>query len=89
MSKEEHSNSSTSCNCRNNSNGLKIESILTMDAKGQIVLPKDVRDRLGFTAGEKIALIVLENNGNPCCMTLMKASLLSEGVKGFLEPLMK
>jgi AbrB family looped-hinge helix DNA binding protein len=60
-----------------------------MDAKGQIVLPKDVRDRLGFTAGEKIALIVLENNGNPCCMTLMKASLLSEGVKGFLEPLMK
>ena len=88
MSKEEESNPSISCKC-NSSNNLKIESILTMDAKGQILLPKDVRERLQFAAGEKIALVVLENNGNPCCITLIKASLLSEGIKGFLEPLVK
>lgn len=70
-------------------NCCNVESILTIDGKGQIVLPKDVRDKMGFGAGEKIALIVLETEGKPCCVTLIKASQLSAGVKDFLGPILK
>lgn len=66
-----------------------LEAILTVDSKGVIVLPKDVRDKLEISPGEKLALIVLSDNVKPCCLTLMKASWLSEKASDFLGPLLK
>ena len=36
---------------------FKIDSVATMDTKGQIVLPKDLRERIGFQPSQKIALV--------------------------------
>ena len=36
----------------------KIESIVTVDLKGQIVLPKNLRERAGFKSNDKLALCI-------------------------------
>jgi len=39
----------------------KLESIVKISLKGQIVIPKDVRERLGIKAGGKLAVIVRDD----------------------------
>ena len=39
----------------------KLESIVKMSVKGQIVIPKEVRERLGIKAGGKLAVIVRDD----------------------------
>jgi hypothetical protein len=53
-----------------------------------MVLPKDLRDRAKIRAGEKLALVSWEKDGEVCCFTLVKADLLAERAKELLGPLM-
>lgn len=71
--------------------GLKVESVLSIDKKGQILLPKDVRDKMGIDTerGDKLVLISMGNPDNLCCLTLMKADNFGDIVKDFLGPIMK
>lgn len=66
----------------------RIESLIAVDERGQMVLPKELRDRAGIRAGDKLALVSWEKDGEVCCFTLIKADLLAERVKEFLGPLM-
>ncbi len=66
----------------------RMESLLTVDERGQMVLPKELRDRAKIRAGDKLALVSWEKDGEVCCFTLIKADLLAERVKEFLGPLM-
>jgi AbrB family looped-hinge helix DNA binding protein len=70
------------------SDGCKVEAVLTVDERGQMVLPKDVREKAGIRPGDKLALIGWEREGSICCLALMKVENLSGMVKGVLEPLM-
>lgn len=65
----------------------RVESILTVDERGQMVLPKEVRERLGIRAGEKLALVLLEKGGEVCCMALVRTQALSGIVRELLRPL--
>jgi antitoxin PrlF len=67
--------------------GCRVEAILGVDERGQMVLPKDVRERAGIQTGEKLALISCEKEGKVCCLALVKAGDLSGMVKGILGPL--
>ena len=67
----------------------KIESILSIDDRGQMVLPKEVRERADLHTGEKLALVSWEKQGKICCMVLVKADELASVVKGMLGPLLK
>jgi AbrB family looped-hinge helix DNA binding protein len=67
--------------------GCRVEAILGVDERGQMVLPKDVRERAGIQTGEKLALISCEKDGKVCCLALMKAGDLSGMVRGILGPL--
>jgi antitoxin PrlF len=67
----------------------KIESLITVDDRGQMVLPKDLRDRASIRAGDKLALISWQKDGELCCFTLIKADALAERVKEFLGPVLK
>jgi antitoxin PrlF len=67
----------------------RVESLITIDERGQMVLPKDLRDRVGIKAGDKMALISWEKDGEVCCLTLIKADALALGVKEFLGPVMR
>ena len=65
-----------------------VEAIVTVDERGQMVLPKELRARAGIKAGDKLAVTSWEKNGEICCIALVKASNLEGMVKGILGPLM-
>jgi len=64
-----------------------VESVLTVDERGQMVLPKDVREKAGIRPGDKLALISWEKEGSICCLALLKVENLSGMVKDVLGPL--
>ena len=66
----------------------KVESVLSVDERGQMVLPKELRDRAGIKAGDKLALISWEKEDRVCCMSLIKVEDLTGMVKNLLGPLM-
>jgi len=68
--------------------GCKVESLVTVDERGQMVLPKDLRDRAGIKGGDKLVLIGWEKEGKVCCLSLIRVEELSTMVKGVLGPLM-
>jgi len=70
------------------SNCCRIESLATVDERGQMVLPKELRDRADIKAGDKLAVISWEKDGSVCCLTMIKAEYLAEKVKDFLGPVM-
>jgi len=67
----------------------KVESLISVDERGQMVLPKDVRDKANIRAGDKLAIISWEKDGKVCCISLIKAEGFAEMVKGLLGPMMK
>ncbi len=76
------------CNC-GPARGCRIEAVLSVDDRGQVLLPKDVRQKAGMQPGDKLALIGWERDGNICCLALMKVEELSGFVEGVLGPLMQ
>jgi len=74
------------CGCTPQS-GCNVEAVLSVDDRGQMVLPKDVRQKAGIKTGDKLALISWSRDGDVCCLALMKAENLSGIVKDVLGPL--
>ncbi len=66
----------------------QVTSLVSVDERGQMILPKDIRERAGIRAGDKLALVVWEKDGAFCCLTLIKAGELAGMVKEKLGPLM-
>lgn len=67
----------------------KVESVVSVDDRGQMVLPKELRDKAKISAGDKLALISWEKDGKVCCLSLMKVEGLAEVVKDRLGPVMR
>jgi antitoxin PrlF len=73
---------SDACCCR-------IESLVTVDERGQMVLPKEIREKAGIRPGQKLALIGWERHGEICCLALMKAEEFTGMVKDVLGPILR
>ena len=54
------------CNC------LKVHALIGIDDRGQMVLPKDVREKAHIHGGDKLALTTIEKDGAICCLLLTK-----------------
>ena len=67
----------------------QVDAIITIDNRGQLVLPKEVRDKAGMSAGDKFAVISCESGGKVCCISLVRAEDFAEKIKGMLGPMMK
>jgi len=66
-----------------------VEALVTVDERGQMVLPKELREKAGIKAGDKLAVTSWEKDGKICCIALIKAGSLETMVKGMLGPVMK
>ncbi len=66
--------------------GGKIEALISVDERGQMVLPKDLREKANIKAGDKFALMSFEQDGKFCCMVLLKAEELVGMAKNLLGP---
>jgi AbrB family looped-hinge helix DNA binding protein len=70
-------------------NSCKVEAVVSVDERGQMVLPKELRERAHIRAGDKLAVVGCERDGEVCCISLIKVEELSATVKGFLGPIFK
>jgi antitoxin PrlF len=84
MTKEKN----TSCDCATG-NCCKVDAIISVDERGQMVLPKDLRDKAGIKAGDKLAVVTMnDKDGKTCCLSLIKVESLTDMVKDMLGPVM-
>jgi len=67
----------------------KVEALVTIDKKGQILLPKDLREKENINEGDKFAIINVGAGGKPCCLILMKSDILEPMVQDALGPVLK
>ena len=67
----------------------RIDAVVTMDVKGQIVLPKDLREKAGLKPNDKLAVVACEKDGEVCCIMMLKAERLVDAVTKTLGPLLK
>jgi antitoxin PrlF len=57
-----------------------------VDARGQVVLPKELRSAAGIRAGDKLAVVTMKSGGTVCCLSLIKVESLAGTVKSILGP---
>ena len=66
----------------------RVDSMVSVDARGQMVLPKELRERAGIKAGDQLAVVTWETRGKVCCISLMRADEFGELVKQRLGPML-
>jgi len=66
----------------------RVEALVSIDERGQMVLPKETREKAGIKAGDKLAIISSEKNDRICCLTMIKADELMGTVKDMLGPML-
>lgn len=67
----------------------KVEAVVTVDERGQMVLPKEVREKANIKPGDKLAVVTAKQDEKSCCIALVKAEELETTVKGILGALGK
>jgi len=67
----------------------QVEAIVSVDARGQIVLPKEIREKVGVKAGDKFVVASSQSEGKVCCLFLIKADEFAETVREALGPIVK
>lgn len=67
----------------------KVESVTSVDERGQMVLPKEIREKAKIQAGDKLAVITWEKEEKVCCISLIKTEDFQGMVRDFLGPMMK
>ncbi|HUV52811.1 MAG TPA: HgcAB-associated protein [Dehalococcoidia bacterium] len=67
----------------------KVDSLVSVDERGQMVLPKEIRDKAKIKAGDKLAVVSWEKDGEVCCISLVRTEAITGMVKNMLGPMMK
>ena len=73
---------SETCSC-------KVEALVSVDERGQMVLPKELREKAFIRPGDKLAVTSWGNGDKVQCIILTRADELNDMVKATLGPVMK
>jgi AbrB family looped-hinge helix DNA binding protein len=65
-----------------------VEGFAQIDERGQMVLPKEVREKAGLSAGDKLVIVTCESDGKVSVISLIRSEEFSGMVKDFLGPAM-
>jgi AbrB family looped-hinge helix DNA binding protein len=65
----------------------QVEAVLSIDSRGQIVIPKEIRKRANIQDGDKLALVSWMNRNEVCCLALIRTDNLSYEVSGVVRSL--
>jgi AbrB family looped-hinge helix DNA binding protein len=66
----------------------EAEAIIKIDERGQMVFPKDLRQKAGIKAGDKFVVVSIKKDDKISFFSLIKADEFSGMVEGFLGPIM-
>jgi len=72
--------------CDTRESCCQIVAIVSVDARGQMVLPKELREQAGIAPGDKLAVTALRQGGQVVCLTLCKANDLGSKIEELLRP---
>jgi AbrB family looped-hinge helix DNA binding protein len=67
----------------------RVEAVVSVDDRGQMVLPKELRERAGIKPSDKLVAATWEKDGRVCCITLVKVEDFVSLLKDHLGPVMK
>jgi antitoxin PrlF len=67
----------------------RIDAVISVDSKGQVVLPKDLREKAKIKPEDKLAVIGFEREGEVCCIIMLKVDALESTVKNMLGPVFR
>jgi len=79
---------SKSCNLPTGEACCRVEALVSIDERGQMVLPKELREKASIRPGDKLAITIWEKDGRVCCFSLSKADELTEMMRATLGPVM-
>ena len=66
----------------------QVEAVVTVDERGQMVLPKEIREKAKICPGDKLVVVTMEKDGKFCCLSLIKAQDFEGMVQNLLSPMM-
>lgn len=66
-----------------------VVSMISVDERVQMVLPKDIRKKAKIHPGDKLAVVSWEKGEEVCCISLVKVEDLADMVKEKLGPVLK
>jgi antitoxin PrlF len=72
-----------------NSECCRIDAVVTVDSKGQIVLPKELREKAKIKPNDKLAIIAFQRDSEVSCIVMLKVDALENTVKNLLGPVFK
>ena len=78
--------------CSSSDDGLScchVEGVAKVDAKGQIVLPKSLRDSMDIHEGDKLIVVGMREKGELRSISLFKATRFDNMVKILLKPVVE
>jgi AbrB family looped-hinge helix DNA binding protein len=67
----------------------RIDAVVTVDSKGQIVLPKELREKAKIKPNDKLAIIAFQRDSEVSCIVMLKVDALENTVKNLLGPVFK
>jgi antitoxin PrlF len=67
----------------------QVEAVVSVDSRGQLVLPKEVRDEFEIRSEDKLAIVSWARDSKPCCLTLLKVSDLADAVRRAYGPVLR
>jgi len=74
--------------CETNVGGYRVEAMVSVDERGQMVMPKELRDKIGIKAGDKLVVLSWQSEGDVCCISLIKTDYFLNIMKDRLGPMM-
>jgi AbrB family looped-hinge helix DNA binding protein len=77
------------CESSNNLPCCQVESVVSVDERGQMVLPKEIREKANIKAGDKLALVRWNKTNDIDFIALVKIEDLNKMVQQMLGPALK
>ncbi len=74
--------------CESNVGGYRVEAMVSVDERGQMVMPKELRDKIGIKAGDKLVVLSWQSDGDVCCISLIKTDYFLNIMNDRLGPMM-
>lgn len=88
-SSEQQSVNPSCCSIADSACGrFQVESVISVDERGQMVLPKELREKAKIRPGDKLALVSWEKDREICCISMVKADQLLGMVRSLLGPML-
>ena len=78
--------------CNSSSEGLgccHIEGVVHLDSRGQIVLPKKLREKMNLKEGDELAVISMNEKGKIASISLMKTNRINRIIMPIMKEIME